>query len=134
MIENEYSNSLIDCIEQIESIEILNNGQVKTLNKHSKGFEIVCDNLYQLFSTSRVEPAFGVSLHEETIKEMKTGDWLQINFKNQQIKNNLPFDKLLFKLDETYGFNLIRSYKNRYDGRCIYLFLEDLTDLKSLVE
>lgn len=131
-IENDYSTSLTDCIAHLDSIDIFDNGNKKTIVLNSEDFKIISNNLKQLFSTAIVAPAFGVSLHDETLRALKNDNWIQLNFKTEQTKNGLTFTKLLFKLEEISGFNIIR-YNNNYDGRCIYLILENTTNLKSLL-
>ena len=78
-------------------------------------------------------PAFGVSIHEETVNAMQNGEWLKLNYNAEMDKEGLLFTSLLFRLEECQGFNLIRLYGERYDGRCIYLDLPKTTDLKQLI-
>lgn len=130
---NDSEFSLEDIVEHIESFEIFDNGEAKKISQEEKDFSMIKLNLKNLFSSSRLMPAFGVSLHNETIKEMQKDIWLKINFNNVLNKNGLPFSSLLFKLENVQGFNLIRFYNNKYDGRCLYLDLDNSTDLKSLI-
>jgi len=129
----DYSNSLYDLIEQIESFEILQDSKKENVLKTNNKFEKIKNSLSSIFKDSILIPAFGVSLHELTLKEMQSGNWLQINFSTTQEKNGLPFNSLLIKLEHTSGFNLIRLYNNKYDGRCLYLNLEKNTDLTSVL-
>ena len=78
-------------------------------------------------------PAFGVSLHNETLNEIKSNCWLQVNFNKEIVKNGLPFNALLFRLEETQGFNLIRLYDGKYEGRCLFLDLDKEMDLKNVI-
>ena len=130
----DYENSLIDVINDIESFEIFDNGTKNKIKKESKEFEYLLSKIENLFFSSRLMPAFGVSLHQETMQELKNDIWLKINFRIEQNKNGLSFDALLFKLEEVQGFNLIREYKGKYEGRCIYLDLERETDLNDIVK
>ena len=67
------------------------------------------------------------------VNEIKKDSWLKINFENIIEKSGLPFSSLLFKLEEVQGFNLIRRYKNKYEGRCFYLDIDDNFDLNNLL-
>lgn len=134
MIYENNENTLSDCLNYVESFEISNNGNIEIITIEQDKFNEVLNNLKDIFISSRLMPAFGVSLHNETLNEMKNGNWLKINFEQEQIKNGLNFNSLLFKLEETQGFNLIRSYENKYEGRCLYLDLDNEIDLKNIVE
>ena len=127
------SNSLTDLCEKISSFFVYNNGVRQEINLNSNQFVKIKNNLFSIFSNARLEPAFGVSLHELTLNELKNGQWLELNFANEQTKNSLPFNSLLIKLENTGGFNLIRKYKDNYTGRCLYIALEKITDLTSVI-
>ena len=126
-------NSLVDIIDHIESFEVFENGNIRLINDKQEDFLKIKSNLKDLFSSSRLMPAFGVSLHDETLNEIKKDSWLKINFESLIEKSGLPFSSLLFKLEEVQGFNLIRQYKNKYEGRCLYLDLDDNFDLNNLL-
>ena len=70
-------------------------------------------------------PAFGVSINEYTVQEMKKGKWLEFVFPEQTECDGMPFERLLINVQkEGYGFNLIRyNAEQGYDGRCFYLDL-----------
>ena len=70
-------------------------------------------------------PAFGVSLHEPTLKELQKGLWVEFDFKQVLQHGDLPFEKLLVGVEREFqGFNLIRySSVYGYEGRCFYLDL-----------
>ncbi len=127
-IDNE--NSLVDIINFVDSFDIFINGKKEQVSKQNPKFEILISRLENLFQSSHLMPAFGVSMHDETQNELKENKWLKINFNQNLTKNGLDFSALLFKLEETSGFNLIREFNNSYDGRCLYLDLDEKTDLK----
>ena len=131
---NENENTIVDCLIFIESFEIFEDGERKLILTTDKQFNQIYNSVYELFLSSRLMPAFGVSLHDETLNEITKGDWLQINFKKEMNKNGLPFNSLLFKIEEVNGFNLIRLYENKYDGRCLYLDLNEIVNLKHLLK
>ena len=92
---------------KVEQIEELNN--------------VISDML----SGSRTMPAFGVSIHTETIKAIKNGVWLKLQYNGTQCIDDMPFDELLIEINPEFnGFNVIRGNKGIYDGRCFYIDLE----------
>lgn len=122
-----------NCVEYIEGFRVIKGGECVEIIKGEKDFNALVLKIKQLFSSSRLMPAFGVSLHKETLNAMQEGDWLEIIFSNEQEKNGLKFSKLLFKLEITGGVNLIRFNQNKYEGRCLFLDFDDLIDLKQLL-
>ena len=126
--------SICDCLQFVESFDVFCNGNITKFQPDNDEFLIIKQRLIDIFQSARLMPAFGVSLHNETLNELKYNKWLQINFKKEQTKNGLIFNSLLFKLEQTSGFNLIRLYNNKYEGRCIYLDLGENIDLNSIVE
>ena len=127
-------NNIIECLDKVESFSVFVFGEKKTINKNEKEFKAIHLNLLELFSLARLMPAFGVSLHNETLKEMKTGKWLQINFLNQVEIQGLQFSALLFKLEKTNGLNLIRLYNGKYEGRCIFLDFPEEIELQDIIK
>lgn len=134
VIYNDNENSLHNCLKFVENFEIFNAGKGKKIDETDTRFNRIFQNLENVFKNSFLLPAFGVSLHQETLNERENGVWLQINFKKEQTKNGLNFNSLLFKLEKTQGFNLIRLYENRYEGRCLFLDLDFEQDLNSIIE
>ena len=127
-------NSLVDTIEHIESFQIFKQGQIMNIKKNSKDFEIIKKELNTLFFESRLVPALSVSLHNETQQALNDGEWLQINFDQELNKSGLLFVSLLFRLEKTSGFNLIRVCNGKYEGRCLFVNLETEIDLNSLLK
>lgn len=126
-------NNLIDCLEFVDGFEVFQNGQSFKINKNEHKFKMIYAKIENLFCNSRLMPAFGVSLHAETQNALQNDEWLQINFSNEMVKNGLPFTSLLFKLEKTSGINLIRLHNNKYEGRCIFLDLDEETDLNLIL-
>lgn len=133
-VVNDYSHTIIDTLKSVTSIDVFINGKVIKYNKDTERFNDIYRKLNEKLSNARVDPAFGVSLHDETIKQIQSGTWLKLNFDKTMEKNGLPFDALLFQLEDGYGINLIREYKGRYEGRCIYLNFFDNIALKDLIK
>ena len=131
LYQQNYFMTMINTLEHLESIEVIQKGEIKKLN--SEEFKHVFQKLEDLFGEARVMPAFGVSLHDETTKAMQEGEWLKLNYNSEMDKDGLLFKSLLFRLEECQGFNLIRLYGERYDGRCIYLDLPQIRDLREII-
>ncbi|MEG1581789.1 MAG: hypothetical protein RR334_01335 [Clostridia bacterium] len=73
-------------------------------------------------------PAFGVSLHDDTINEMKTGLFIKFLFNSEKTHNGMVFNELAINVKKDYsGFNIIRKTNNRYEGRCFYINLNNKT-------
>ena len=126
---NDYSDTMVDCFDFVEKIEILNDGKVRVFKNDSKYFAKTVENLKNTFEQARLMPAFGVSIHDDTIEAIAHGEWIKVYFTRELEKNGLPFNSIVFKLDTVTGMNIIREYNNRYDGRCLYVDFDTEVDL-----
>ncbi len=131
MQNNDYT--LVDELKNLASVQVYENGKVRTINKGEQEFLTIFSNLKNLFLNGYLTPALGVSLHSDTVKAMKTDNWIKLNFLPTQTKDDLPFDALVFRLDDCYGFNLIRQHNGQFSGRCLYFNLNQQTDLRRLI-
>ena len=132
MISLNYNDNMSGCVECICDFIIFKDGHKLVLNNSDKEFELTKEKIKKIFQQARVMPAFGVSLDNETQNALKSGCWLQINFSHELEVNGLLFNALLFKLETTSGFNLIRLHDGQYEGRCIYLDFDEILDLKQI--
>ena len=106
------------------SYEVIVNNECKLVNKIDE-LNIV---LTEMLNESRTMPAFGVSIHSETINEIKNNIWLRLKYEETQYVDDMPFDELLIRVEYDYsGFNVIRGNKGVYEGRCYYIDLVDNT-------
>ena len=108
-------------------------GAVRPVAFSRKKYEI-----YEMWQrkNSHQMPAFGVSLDDLTRQEMQTGVWLEFTFDKTCYNSDMPFDSLLINIQNDFtGFNIIRKYQNKYDGRCFYINLIDknMTNLYNLL-
>ncbi len=79
--------------------------------------------LEEICEGSREMPAYGVSLNEETKKEMKNGVWLELVYLTPQAHSDMPFDSLLIWVQPHFqGFDLIRGQKGKYEGKCFHIY------------
>lgn len=125
MFVTNFDNQLINTIKEISSVTIFKDGHKISIDNKSKMFSTFYDKIVYKLSMSRILPALAVSIHDDIVKEMKKDMWIQINFDTTQEIDGLPFESLLFKLEKTAGLNLIRKYQGKYEGRCIYLWLNE---------
>ena len=74
---------------------------------------------------SYFSPAFGVSINQYTLNELKKGLWLEMEYSEPKEFAEMPYEKLLINFQpDFYGFNIIRyNINGGYDGRCYYLNL-----------
>ena len=134
IVDIEHTNPLTKILNEIEFFEIIRKGKITKIEKNNPLFKLICENVENLFLSSRLEPAFGVSLHNETLKELECDDFLKIKFSKSLTINDLPFESLLIKLeDSAYGCNIIRENNSDYFGRCFYLFFNDMQNLQNLI-
>ncbi len=119
------------CFSYASSINVINNDEKLTFNSEQQTFQQVIDCLKQITLDSHDMPAFSVSLDYETRQAIKSGLWLELEFNTLQSVNGLPFTALLISVNSNdSGFNLIRKFNGKYEGRCLYLSLEgDMTPL-----
>ena len=116
--------SIINFMPFANSIDIINENTTTSYQRDSDEFNKIIQAFFNVTKDSREMPAFGVSIHEETIKDMQSGLFIQFNFDGEQIYNNMPFESLLIKISpDLQGFNLIRKTQDKYQGRCFYLDL-----------
>lgn len=108
-----------------DAVTVYVNGNATTFCREGDAFAAVCSVWEGLLKPSRQMPALGVSLHNETIKELKKGTWLEFSFPETYANEGMWFDKLLVKLvPETPCFDIVRyTEKYGYEGRCLHFNL-----------
>lgn len=130
------NESVVSVFENTINIVVYHNGNKHLYFKGDDKFEKIYKSLIETTNLSHNMPAFGVSLHDETINALKTGTWVELVFDSEKSFNDMPFDTLLFKVEaEDSGFNLIRKFDGKYEGRCFYLSLDDnMNNLKNTID
>ena len=123
--------NITDSFDVAQKMNITIENMTAQLNKGDDKFEQIIVVLKNVTKHAHDMPAFGVSLDDLTINEMKEGIWLELVFNEPYVFNEMPFEALLIKVEkDIYGFNLIRKNNGKYDGRCFYLSLnESMNDL-----
>ncbi len=90
----------------------------------------------QLFENSRTMPAFAVTTQEMFEEELKDGTFVSLKFNGLFEVNGLPFDELMFRVDKEYhAFNLVRGLNGVFEGRCIYIDLDekDMSEISDFI-
>jgi len=123
---------LIKLLEHIESMNVYQDGKMEHFRINELKFSTFIGKFVDIFRRARVMPAFGVSLHDDTMNALQYGEWIEINFDQELAINGLPFDSLLFRVEKTTGVNLIRKYQDKYDGRAIYIDFDEEIDFTEL--
>ena len=87
-----------------------------------------------MLKDSHTMPAFGISIHVETLKAIQKGVWLKLQYNGTQVVDEMPFDELLIEVNPEFsGFNIIRGNRGIYEGRCYYIDLID-KNMKTLYD
>ena len=112
-----------NAFESAEKINIYKDGIKTTYSCGSNEYSKIIKSYYSMVDGSHEMPALGVSLNNETVKELSRGLWAEFEFDKVTECNGMPFKKLLIKVEkDNYGFNIIRyNSKQGYDGRCFYI-------------
>jgi hypothetical protein len=119
---------LYDFFSDSNKITIFNNGTTHEFTPDSAEFKEIMKEFLYLINDAHEMPAYGVSLHEETTQALSNGLWLKFDFDEEREHNDMPFTSLLIYVNpQDQGFNLIREYQQRYEGRCFFLSLQQNT-------
>lgn len=103
-------------------------------SKDSIEFDTIINSFNDMCLLSKEMPAFGVSLHNETINAITSGLWVEFVFDKAYSYNEMSFDSLLINVDKNFnGFNIIRKHEGQYSGRCFYIDLFD-NDMSSFYD
>lgn len=116
----------IDVLPYVTNYNLMVDGNVIELSETEvQGLQ---EQVVSLFEGSHTMPAFGVVFNDMYQKDVKNGYFVSLKFDSPIQINNLPFDELVFKVDKDFhGFNLMRGEKGIFQGRCIYIDLQDKT-------
>ncbi|MCH5142697.1 MAG: hypothetical protein J1G07_03165 [Clostridiales bacterium] len=120
-----YMREISNVFEKADCINVYTEGEVKSYKSGTDEFKGIITCWYEMIEGAYDMPAFGVSLHDETLEAMKSGRWIEFEFDNKQEHNGMSFEKLLIQVESGFkGFNLIRyNAEMGYYGRCFYFNL-----------
>ena len=125
-----------DVFKDSASIQVFIEGESKEFLTGTAEFESVINQTNKMLTGSHQMPAFGVSMDDLTRQELESGVWILYNFNQVCTNSEMPFDGLLINVNPEFsGFNIIRRYNGKYEGRCFYLDLNQTTmsDLYNLL-
>ena len=113
-----------DCFNKADKIHLIINNKEEWLDVNDEKYQKIIFYIERVLIDSHQMPALSVSLDSETREVMKKGIWLEFVFNKEGINNDLPFNALLIEVNKDHeGFNIIRKYNNKYEGRCFYINL-----------
>lgn len=121
-----------DCFNSATQIKYICDGKTCTYQKGDDKYEIILSSLEKIMDGGYQMPAFAVSIDKLTREELKSGNWIEFEFDSKTLEcNNMPFEALLIKVQSEYhGFNIIRKFNGKYEGRCFYFNLNgDMSQL-----
>lgn len=128
---------LFDFFAKSDKITIYRDGKPVDFENSSPEYEKILGAFQDTIFDAYEMPAFGVSLHDETMKARANGVWLEFHFPEEQEHNSMPFSTMLIQIaPNDCGFNLIRQHDGRYEGRCFYLNLidKDMSAISAAIE
>lgn len=114
--------SLERITEHADGVKIYNDGTMTMYSAGEERFDEICAEWNGMLEAAHQMPAFGVSLHAETVKVLKEGVWAEFTFPQPLSSNGMPYERLLINVNpEWRAFNIIRYTAERgYDGRCFH--------------
>ena len=131
---SEEYKEIYDTVSDCYKIEVTIDGETNSYEKESEKFLTIAKLSLEMLKNSHEMPAFSVSLDNETRQAKEKGVWLEFIFKGINTHNDMPFERLLIEVQPDWtGFNIIRYYDGKYDGRCFYIDLVD-TDMSKLYD
>lgn len=116
----------VDVLPHVDASSLIINGNVVELTEDEQ--QNLMQQVFDMFENSHTMPAFGVIFDDMYQEEIQSGVFVSLKFPHVFEVNGLPFDELVFKVEPTFqGFNLMRGMKGVFQGRCIYIDLQDKT-------
>ncbi len=107
-----------------EEIVVCRDGKRSGYQRGGKEYEEIMAVWQATLTGSRQMPAFGVSIHDLTVKEMTKGVWIEFIYNQRCESWEMDFDRLAVNVSASFtGFNVIRHVDGQYLGRCYYLDL-----------
>ncbi len=116
----------VDVLPYVSQYNLLVNGNVVELSQEET--EQLQQQVEKLFENSHTMPAFGVVTDEIFHEDVQNGYFVSMKFQTPIKINELPFEELVFKIGRDFhGFNLMRGNHGIFQGRCIYIDLQERT-------
>ncbi len=95
-------------------VNVYIDGKTEVYPVGSEKFNDICAEWNAMLDGAHIMPAFGVSLHHETVNQLQQGVWAEFEFEKQYTSNGMPYEKLLVAVNpEWCGFNIVRYTSER---------------------
>lgn len=122
-----YMREIFEVFDKADAINVYTVENLKSYKSGTDEYNGIISRWNEMIENAYDMPAFGVSLHNETLEALKNGRWIEFEFNEKQTYNGMTFEKLLIQVESVFqGFNLIRYNSEKgYDGRCFYFNLVD---------
>ena len=126
-----YEYDLNDVINNCTAAQVYVDGKQKELGKDELA---ALKAVFEKMNVGGYEmPGYGVSIDSLTREELKSGVWVRLMCPERVYRGDIPFESLLIKVDENYcGYNLIREYEGKYQGRVFYFNLQEGKTMRDL--
>lgn len=112
----------IDVMPFVQSVALISEGKEVVLTQEEQND--VCTQVARMLEKAHTLPAFGVITEEMFEEYSSQGVMVSLKFDKPCELMGLPFDELVFKIDEeAQGFDLIRGMNGVHQGRCIHIDL-----------
>lgn len=119
----EYTNITSSFNDSVQ-VEVIVDNFSFVFNKGTNEYANILNEFNKTIFNSHEVPSLGVSIDELTKEEKKTGVWLEFKFNQINYSSDMPFEYLLINVNlDYYGFNIIRKYDDKYEGRTYYVNL-----------
>lgn len=129
---------LADVFDESVCVIVYNDNNISQYDRGTEKYDYILGEWSGLIADGYEMPAYGVSLDELTRKDMKCGLWVEFVFDGRCEYNEMPFEKLLVKVEEEYmGFNVVRYMSDvGYSGRCFYIQLngKNMADFYNILQ
>lgn len=124
----EYKNITSSFNDSVQ-VEVVVDNSSFIFNKGTNEYTNILNEFNKMIFNSHEVPSLGVSIDELTREEKKNGVWLEFKFNQINYSNEMPFEYLLINVNlDYYGFNVIRKYDDKYEGRTYYVNLVNNMD------
>ena len=110
-----------------KGINVYIDGKQQTYPVGCEKFVEICAQWNNMLEDARIMPAFGVSLHDETVVRMQRGVWVEWEFDGTYSSDGMTYEKLLVAVRPDWqAFNIVRyTAEQGYYGRCFHYSLSE---------
>lgn len=77
-----------------KSVSVYNDGETTVYKVGEDKFDLICAEWNNMIFGAHEMPAYGVSLHHETVETVKSGVWAEFSFNKELESGGMPYEKL----------------------------------------